>query len=96
MNRFLYVTEGNKLVGMQDVSSWPVRSIYKAARALETIGREGFVSEKGVSICCICRGVLREVELPAGQVSHGLCHACRDAESEKIQYIESPDEFDRA
>ena len=93
--RMLYVTENNRLAGMQDVSACPVRQIFRARTALAAVGREGFVSDKGLAICCVCRALLHEAELPAGTVSHGYCPACLAIESARLEYITDPDEFDR-
>jgi len=87
MTRFMYVTEGNKLVGMQDVSDWPIRAVYTANHALQSAGRDGFVSDKGVSICAFCRVIIREVEIPAGQISHGICPACEASEWAKVSKL---------
>lgn len=91
--RFLYVFEGRRLTGIQDVSSWPVRQIDKALTAVESIGRTGEISDKGRAICAVCAADLGEREIPAGQLSHGYCAACAALESEKILFFEAFPEF---
>ena len=83
----LYVFRGEKLVGMQDVTSWPVEMITASRRALLMIGRTAEVSDKGRATCCVCFADLGERELPAGQITHGYCDSCLAAEADKIGIV---------
>uniref|UniRef100_A0A6H1ZGU4 Uncharacterized protein n=1 Tax=viral metagenome TaxID=1070528 RepID=A0A6H1ZGU4_9ZZZZ len=71
----LYIFESGRLVGMQDVTGWPVDKIDEAISALEFFGRTGEVSDKGRAICWepSCGIDLGEREIPAGELSHGIC-----------------------
>ena len=73
MKRFMYATENGIFKGLQDVTDLPVRQIYKSVNALRSFGRDGYISDKGISICCVCKVLLHEAEIPAGQISHGYC-----------------------
>ena len=84
----LYVFSGEKLVGMQDVSAWPVEMITASRRALLMIGRTAEVSDKGRATCCVCFADLGERELPAGHITHGYCESCLTKEANKIQVME--------
>ena len=91
--KMLYVTEGGRLVGMQDVSAWTARQKYKATIALQTINRNGFVADCGMAVCCICRKLLGFRDIPAGELSHGYCPECLASEAEKIKIMEVKNEI---
>ena len=86
--KMLYVTEGGRLVGMQDVSLWTNRAKWKAIIALKSINRDGFVADCGMAVCCICRKLLGFRDIPAGELSHGYCPECLNSEADKIKIME--------
>ena len=85
MTQMMYVFEGEKLVGMQDVTTWPTDMITDSRRALVMIGRSGEVSEHGRCVCCVCFTDLGERPgIEAGKITHGYCPDCLTAEGNKI------------
>uniref|UniRef100_A0A6H1ZWP2 Uncharacterized protein n=1 Tax=viral metagenome TaxID=1070528 RepID=A0A6H1ZWP2_9ZZZZ len=80
----MYIFELGRLVGVQDVTNWPVEMIDRTLAGLVMCRRTGEVSDKGRGICCVCQKDLGERELPSGRLSHGLCDRaeCKEAKHE--------------
>ena len=68
-----YILINNRLVGMQDISGWPVDHVKRLLRACKLQGRTAIISDCGVSVCCECREFLHLCDIPEGMISHGYC-----------------------
>lgn len=85
MTQFMYVFEGERLAGIQDVTTWPAEIITAARRAVLMIDRSAEISNIGRCVCCVCLADLGERPgIPAGKITHSYCPDCLTAAGNKV------------
>ena len=90
MKQMMYVFDGDRLAGIQDVTTWPGSMITEARIAVHMIGRTAEVSDKGRCLCCIpgCRADLGACDIPAGDLSDGYCTEHYNAAMNEVAALE--------
>jgi len=75
----IYVTENNRLSGIQNIGGWPVQELKQLITAIESQGKKWIKSDLGITICEHCQKILKNKKgcMPGdGLIAYDECIAC--------------------